>query len=164
MNNETAINKVVTLRPDWKQFIDCHLFFIAIEAIALVLGGMEQFGYNEVFLYISIIIAVYLAYQLLYFTRMKYIITAEQLIYIHGIFYHSTDYLELYRVVDYQQNRSLLQQILGLKTVVIQSGDRNTPILNLVGIKVKEDVVSVIRKRVEYNKKAKGIYEITNRL
>ena len=138
--------------------------FLVIETIALVLGGMEQFGCNEVFMYISIIIAVYLAYQILYFFRMEYIITAEQLIYMHGIFYHSTDYLELYRVVDYQQNRSLLQQLLGLKTVVIQSGDRNTPVLNLVGIRVKEDVVSVIRKRVEYNKKAKGIYEITNRI
>ena len=164
MNNDTSINKVITLRPDWKQFIDCHLFFIVTGVISLILGGLEQFGSNGVFLCIGTIISVYLAYQILYFVRMEYIITAEQLIYMHGIFYHSTDYLELYRVVDHQQNRSLLQQMLGLKTVVILSGDRKTPVLNLVGIRIREDVVSIIRKRVEFNKKAKGIYEITKRL
>lgn len=70
--------------------------------------------------------------------------------------------MELYRIVDFQEHQSLLQQLCGLKTVVILSMDRNTPRLDLVGIWRSEDIVAVIRKRVEINKRNKGIYEITN--
>lgn len=79
------------------------------------------------------------------------------------VFSHSTDYVELYRVVDYQQSRSLPQQLFGLKTVTIYSGDRNNAKLDMIGIKASNDIVSEIRCRVEFNKKNKGIYEITNR-
>ena len=82
---------------------------------------------------------------------------------MHGVLSHSMDYIELYRVVDYQQHQSLPQQLFGLKTVTIYSGDRNNPKLDMIGVKVKMDIVSEIRKRVEFNKKRKGVYEITNR-
>ena len=94
---------------------------------------------------------------------MKYVVTDEQLIFLHGVFQHSTDYMELYRVIDYQQNRTLLQQLFGLKTVTILSGDRNMSRLDIIGVLENENVVSEIRKRVEYNKRMKSIYEITNR-
>lgn len=55
-----------------------------------------------------------------------------------------------------------MQQLCGLKTVRILSMDRNTPRLDLIGIRRREDIVSVIRERVEINKRNKGIYEITN--
>jgi hypothetical protein len=66
--------------------------------------------------------------------------------------------------VDYKQHRSLPQQIFGLKTVTIYSGDRNNSVVNMIGIKEADDVVSEIRMRVEFNKRRKGIYEITNRV
>lgn len=71
------------------------------------------------------------------------------------VFSHSTDYVELYRVVDYQQSRSLPQQLFGLKTVTIYSGDRNNAKLDMIGIKASNDIVSEIRCRVEFNKKTK---------
>ena len=55
------------------------------------------------------------------------------------------------------------QQLFGLKTVTIYSGDRNNVKLDMIGIKASNDIVSEIRCRVEFNKKNKGIYEITNR-
>ena len=72
------------------------------------------------------------------------------------------DYMELYRVVDFQEHQSLMQQLCGLKTVRIFSTDRNTPRLDLTGMRRKNDIVPLIRGRVEYNKRKKGIYEITN--
>ena len=57
-----------------------------------------------------------------------------------------------------------MQQICGLKSVVIYSGDRNTPKLDVIGVKNELDLVSIIRERVEYNKQRKGVYEITHRL
>ena len=70
--------------------------------------------------------------------------------------------MELYRVVDFQEHQSLMQQLCGLKTVCIFSTDRNTPRLDLTGMRGKNDIVPLIRGRVEYNKRKKGIYEITN--
>ena len=64
--------------------------------------------------------------------------------------------MELYRVIDYQQHRSLMQQLTGLKTVIIYSGDRNTPVMELVGMKEKDDVVGEIRRRVEYKQTVKA--------
>ena len=69
---------------------------------------------------------------------------------------------EQYRIVDFVEHQSLMQQLCGLKTVRIFSMDRNTPRLDLVGIRHNFDVVTLIRERVEYNKRKKGIYEITN--
>ncbi|EFF49944.1 conserved hypothetical protein [Bacteroides ovatus SD CMC 3f] len=56
-----------------------------------------------------------------------------------------------------------MEQLFGLKTVSIFSGDRSNPKLDIFGINERIDVVGIIRKRVEYNKQRKGIYEITNR-
>ena len=102
-------------------------------------------------------------YQFFYLAGMRYVVTDEQLIFLHGVFRRSTDYMELYRVVDYQQNRTFLQQLLGLKTITILSGDRNMNRLDIIGVRETENIVSEIRNRVEYNKRMKSIYEITNR-
>lgn len=71
--------------------------------------------------------------------------------------------LKLYRVVDFSENRGIVEQLFGLKTVSIFSGDRSNPKLDIFGIRERIDVVGIIRERVEYNKQRKGIYEITNR-
>ena len=56
-----------------------------------------------------------------------------------------------------------MQQLTGLKTVSIYSGDRTTPRLDIIGMDARLDIVGCIRERVEYNKLRKGVYEITNR-
>ena len=86
----------------------------------------------------------------------------EQIISKHGVLSRKTDYMEQYRIVDFVEHQSFMQQLCGLKTVHIFSMDRNTPQLDLVGIRRNLDVVTLIRERVEYNKRKKGIYEITN--
>ena len=89
-------------------------------------------------------------------------IGSEKLISRHGVLSRKTDYMEQYRIVDFVEHQNLMQQLCGLKTVRIFSMDRNTPRLDLVGIRHNFDVVTLIRERVEYNKRKKGIYEITN--
>ena len=41
--------------------------------------------------------------------------------------------------------------------------DRNTPVLEMIGIENKNNIITVIRDRVEYNKAIKRVYEIGNR-
>ena len=111
---------------------------------------------------VSLFLLIVLLYRFIYLRRIRYRIGEEQLVSEHGIFIRRVDYMELYRIVDFQEHQSLLQQICGLKTVRILSMDRNTPRLDLIGIRRRDDIVAIIRERVEINKRKKGIYEITN--
>lgn len=157
--------KPLSLRPHWAQFTINQLHWLILCIVTFTICCYTNNGIlKTVSLYAGIALLLYLAYQVVYLARMQYIVTNDQIIFLHGVISHSTDYMELYRVIDYQQRRSLMQQLTGLKTVVIFSGDRNTPIMQLVGMKEKDDVVKEIRIRVEYNKEMKHIYEITNRM
>lgn len=101
-------------------------------------------------------------YRLIYLKRIRYHVGSEQLTAEHGVFQRSIGYIELYRVVDFHEQQSLLQQIFGLKTVTVLSMDRTTSKLELTGLPKRINIVDIIRERVEFNKQRKGIYEITN--
>ena len=75
----------------------------------------------------------------------------------------SSEYVEPCRVVDFSERSNRLRQCCGLKTVGVHSVDRTTPQLDIIGMELNDDLVTVIRGRVELNKRRKGIYEITNR-
>ena len=111
---------------------------------------------------VAVAIILYLVYRYLYVTRMVYVITSEQLKYECGVFSCNRDFIELYRVVDYSEQRSFLQMLFGIKTISIYSGDRTHPRLDLIGIDNKSDLISTIRERVEINKKLHNIHEFTN--
>lgn len=131
--------------------------------VCLWFYAFAEFEYHEYFGYGVLFLVLYLVYKLLYLSRIEYIVTSEQLILLSGVFSHSTNYVELYRVIDYQQHQTVTQQLVGLKTVTIYSGDKNNSKVNLVGIRESEDIVSAIRLSVEVNKRIKGVYELTNR-
>ncbi len=154
----------LSLRPHWKQFAIDEMLWLVLCVTAFTVYACGDFILVETFLYLGAALTVYLLYRLVYLARMEYIVTEDQIIFLHGVVSHSTDYMELYRVVDYRQQRTLMQQLTGLKTVVIYSGDRNTPVIHIIGMKNKKNVIAEIRERVEYNKTKKHIYEITNRM
>lgn len=153
----------VVLQPSWLQYIIIELPALLLCSCFFVVFCYLDFPYHYLFGLPWLLTLLYLGYRALYMHRIRYVITDEQIVIHHGVVAHSTDYVELYRVVDYSQKQSLLQQLLGIKTVTIYSGDRNNPKLDMIGLPVNSDVVGLIRFRVEINKKRKGIYEITNR-
>ena len=163
MTMQTPFDKI-SIKPCWRQLvIEQLLWFILCIGLA-VAYLLTSFMFHGLLLLLAMLVAAYLFYQVLYLSRIEYIVTGEQIIYLHGVLMHQTDYMELYRVVDYQQHRSLLQQLTGLKTITIMSGDRNLPSLDIIGVEADEEVVQEIRIRVEYNKQMKHIHEITNRM
>jgi uncharacterized membrane protein YdbT with pleckstrin-like domain len=156
----------IQLKPHLLQYFINEWWHALLCVTSFAIAGLDMMEGSTIptlLMWLGILLALYLAYQFVYLLRIRYVVTEEHLVFLHGVFQHSTDYMELYRVVDYQQNRSLLQQLLGLKTVTILSGDRNMGRLDIIGVREDENIVSEIRKRVEYNKRMKSIYEITNR-
>ena len=127
---------IITLRPHWGQYIISQGFMFLVSLVLFLVAGHEA---------------------------LQFIVSSEQLIIQHGIFHRTSDYIELYRIVDFCEQRCIMEQLFGLKTISIYSGDRTNPKLDIYGVREKLDVVGIIRERVEYNKQRRGVYEITNR-
>ncbi len=149
---------IITLRPHWAQYIISQGLMFLVSMVLFLVAG-----HKAPFLILGTITTLMMLYGCLYLCKLRFIVSSEQLIIQHGIFHRTSDYIELYRIVDFSESRDILEQLFGLKTVSIYSGDRTNPKLDIYGVKEKLDVVAIIRERVEYNKRRKGIYEITNR-
>ena len=152
----------ISFRPHPVQFVINELPLMSVFLAVVVYGGMEDMPFGSMAAVLSALVFLILLYRYIYLRRIRYDITAEQLVCERGILLRKVDYMELYRIVDFQEKQSILQQLSGLKTVSIHSMDRNTPRLDLLGMKRGDGIVALIRERVEYNKRKKGIYEITN--
>ena len=155
--------RVITLRPHWGQYIISQGLMFLVSLVLFLVAGHDAITIKMPFLILGSVTLLMMLYGCLYLSKLQFIITAEQLIIQHGVFHRSSDYIELYRIVDFSEQRDILEQLFGLKTVSIYSGDRTNPKLDIYGIKESLDVVALIRERVEYNKQRKGVYEITNR-
>lgn len=153
----------LVIHPRAMQFAINDLPLILLCLTGYVCAGMEGMPYTGLLAGASTACLLLLLYRFFYLRRMEFRIHAEQLIYEHGVFARSCEYIELYRIVDFRESRSFLQLLFGLKTVCVYSGDHTTPQLNIIGVDVKSRLVDIIRERVETNKQRKGIYEITNR-
>ena len=151
----------IVLQPHAGQFVIDEMPAIVLCCAAWVYGGMEGLPLTALAVSVAALLALVLLYRFIYLRRTRYHIGSEQLISRHGVLSRKTDYMEQYRIVDFVEHQNLMQQLCGLKTVRIFSMDRNTPRLDLVGIRHNFDVVTLIRERVEYNKRKKGKYEIT---
>ena len=81
---------------------------------------------------------------------------------MHGVFFHTVNYVELFRVNDYAEERNLMQQILGIKDVVIMSTDRSHPRLRIYGIPASYDLIAIVKPLVQKCRKENHIYEIAN--
>lgn len=143
----------IVLQPHAGQFVIDELPAIVLCCAAWVYGGMEGLPLTALAVSVAALLSLALLYRFIYLRRTRYHIGSEQLISRHGVLSRKTDYMEQYRIVDFVEHQSLMQQLCGLKTVRILSMDRNTPRLDLVGIRHNFDVVTLIRERVEYNKR-----------
>ena len=152
----------ITLRPHPLQFIIDELILMVLCLLALAYGGMDGDLSTES-MYVGLAMLLFLIYKYVKLRRTVFTITGEQLKKAEGVFTRDDDYIELYRVIDFAERKNLLQQLFGLKTVTIMSGDRTTPKLCVQGVKEDFDLVAIIRERVEFTKTQKPIYEITNR-
>lgn len=141
----------IVLQPHAGQFVIDELPAIVLCCAAWVYGGMEGLPLTALAVSVAALLALVLLYRFIYLRRTRYHIGSEQLISRHGVLSRKTDYMEQYRIVDFVEHQNLMQQLCGLKTVRIFSMDRNTPRLDLVGIRHNFDVVTLIRERVEYN-------------
>lgn len=161
--NYRTSSKPIKLHPCRTQYIINEMLLLLICPAIFLLSGFDANPIRKPTLIVALLLFLYLVYKYIYIRKILYIITDEQLIVKHGVLVAICDYIEFYRVIDYEEKSGFVQQLFGLKTVTIYSGDRSSPKLEMKGLSEDNDIVSIIRERVELNKQNKGIYEITNR-
>lgn len=155
--------KELFITPVSKQFIVDNILFLACFTLSLLALGYDADIVRYISLAILTVLLLMLTSKWMVMRSIKWIITDEQIIFIKGVLDKQTNYIELYRVYDYKERQTLSDQIINTKKVVIFSGDKSNPILEIFGIPKNQDIVSIIRDRVEFNKQTKRIYEISNK-
>lgn len=156
----------LTYRPSRRQIICDELPMLTVITVIIVVTGINGIVPATLKIYslgVAGFLTVCLLIKYLQMRAVRYEITQEQIIYVRGLINIRKDYIELYRVLSYEEHQSFMQRILHIKTVVILSGDREIPSLSVIGIPEYVDLILVVRLSAEYNKKRRGVYEITNK-
>ena len=133
---------IITLRPHWGQYIISQGFMCLVSLVLFLVAGHDAITFKMPFLLLGSVTMLMMLYGCLYLSKLKFIISSEQLIIQHGVFQRTSDYIELYRIVDFCEQRDIMEQLFGLKTVSIYSGDRTNPKLDIYGVKEKEPTPS----------------------
>lgn len=153
----------VILKPISVHFIVENCKLINCLLIGCLLTGYENYYVMVISCIITSFIFLWLCIKWLKMRSISWTVSSEQIKYKRGILAKRTDYLELYRVIDFNEHQSFLQRITGTKTITIYSGDKSNPRLNIFGQPDSSDITDTIRNLVEKQKENKHIYEITNR-
>lgn len=154
----------IIIQPHFLQWVINQSPLLLLACGGAMVCGMDGIPFKGFILAFLIVICIQLLYTFIYIRSIEYRITDQQIIVEHGIFRRSTDYMELYRVIDFNEHRNLMQQICALKTITIYAGDRNMPKLHILGVKNHYDIISELRSRVIYSRELFRIYEVTNRI
>ncbi len=75
-----------------------------------------------------------------------YRLSSERLEYHHGLIMRKVDNIDLFRVVDYRMERSLLDQMFGTGTIRIFTSDKVNPELELYKIKNPQKAYDMLKK------------------
>lgn len=156
----------IFIKPNYREFFAEQtglllLFLITVVAMPL-LSSFERLYPQIAVSFCSLLLAILLIVRHITLTAVLWIINDNTLCRICDVFSRHTDYIELYRVVDYSESQTFWQKLWGVKTVSIVSTDKTDRTMLMYGISARRDIVQEIRERVENCKKQRRIYEITN--
>ena len=152
----------VIITPSLKMFLTTNFTAMCSGLLMFVLSGTDIPLVKVTSIIISLCVGLYLLWQLWYYTTVKWEISDSQIKMMSGVFFHKVDYVELFRVNDYSEERNLLQQILGIKDIIVMSTDRSHPLLRIYGIPASFDLITIIKPLVQKCRKENHIYEIAN--
>lgn len=154
-----------TIKPDHRQFLSEVMPLVLLGLAGMVAYPLIPKSIYVTYAYIALygLLLVTLTTRYAVLRAYSWEISDIKLCQKHGVLTRQTDYIELYRVVDYRETQTFLQRILGVKTVAIISTDKSNSYMLIKGVPAKSDLVEYTRTLVEQNKKENHIYEITNR-
>jgi uncharacterized membrane protein YdbT with pleckstrin-like domain len=98
-------------------------------------------------------------YRMLYWRLVRYEISPEQIKYTRGVLQRKIDFLEMYRIKDFDQRQSLIMNMLGIMHIRLMTSDISHPMLEIKGIP-KSNIAEVLRELIEQSRKENRVYAI----
>lgn len=92
--------------------------------------------------------------------RTRYRVTNYRIDYERGLFGKDIDTLELWHVDDISFRQSFVQRVLGVGTIMIDSGDRSTPNLPLKSIPNPRPLFDMMKSRIIAVKRQRGVIKM----
>jgi len=157
----------IILQPTFAYWVSKNIISILTILLLLMLGCFFPES-NDYIKYIGVAICLWIVVKISYsyvdiLMCTRWLVTDEQIKIYKGVFSKKTDYIELFRISDYEEKQSFLQSLTHNTTILIFSGDKSTPKLEIVGIEANTDTIDRIRERVKIQRKQNNIYEMGNR-
>ncbi|MBQ3977929.1 MAG: PH domain-containing protein, partial [Bacteroidales bacterium] len=78
--------------------------------------------------------------------NVKWFVEEETLCRVKGVFSKQTDYIEMYRITDFQESQSFLQRLLGVKSVTVFSTDQSDDVTVIPGVPADLNLIGIIRE------------------
>lgn len=110
--------------------------------------------------YLATLLFLFPGYQILKVWCIRYEITTGELRHTHGILRRRHGYIELYRIKDFQVDRPLVYRIFGLGNLIVYTSDKTSPVFRLEAIGKPEEIYTILRERVEQNRREKHVFEV----
>ena len=110
-------------------------------------------------LFVLTIPSMIILYRVLFWKLVSYEISPEQIKYTRGILQRKIDFLEMYRVKDFDQRQSLIMNMLGIMHIRMMTSDISHPMLEMKGIPTS-NIADVLRALVEQSRKENRVYAI----
>ena len=153
-------NEVLIIRPSFMYFV-LQNWYVPIIITVLFVFRFYFNIYISIFAgVLSVVLLLKCLYDLFVYLSVKFTINNQLIISEYGFLKKSINYMELYRVFDYQIQRNFFENLFGLMTVYIIGRDATSPTLKLFGINFNFNLVPEIRERVEAAKMEKNVYEL----
>jgi membrane protein YdbS with pleckstrin-like domain len=155
---------MIVLKPTLRYWLMTNFVWIVIISLLYLIISFWELNFilRMVLGGLSLVLIVGVFWNCLVLYNITYIIEKEQIIIKYGVFFRVTDYLEMYRIYDYKKQRNIFEVVFGLMNVVLVTRDSGHPQVVFKGISNNDDVIPVIRDRVETEKQKKRIIEFNN--
>jgi uncharacterized membrane protein YdbT with pleckstrin-like domain len=148
--------KTIVLRPTWSFAIWSNFKYFLLLLVVLNLAFIFKKNYLFLLGLIPILIALY---KIAYWRNVEYEVSKTQVIYKRGVLGRKVDYLELYRVKDFEQRQSLFMRMINIMDLKLITSDKNNPVLLFKGIPYSNMAV-VIRELVERARVTGRVFEV----
>lgn len=135
------------------------LIFIIYSCEIALIYFKDYYSTISYFVYLGILPILSGLYTIFYWQMVKYEINDQQIIYSRGVLNRKQDYLELFRIKDFEKDQPLLMRILNIMNFKLITSDQSHPVLVFSGVPVS-NIHVVIRELVQQARKRNRVFEI----
>lgn len=155
---------MITLKPTIRYWLMNNIPLILIIALLFIVPKVIALStYVRACMgVVTFVLLCMIAWSYIVLLHVTYIIEPEQIVVKRGVFMRTTNFVEMYRIYDYEKRQNLLELWFRIMNVVLLSRDMSNPKTVFVGIQNSDDIIPIIRERVEKEKQRKSIVELNN--